>query len=80
MIEDFKMTKKEYQLEIYKKLEKSQGHDYASFHFISIWARITFDMEKKYGPDFQEWELLEEEDILKYVNNNELWDMIYFAC
>ena len=80
MIEDFKMTKKEYNTEIFKKLEKSQGHDYASLHFVSILVRISLDTTQKYGPDFQEWELLEEEDILKYVNNNELWDMIYFAC
>lgn len=46
------MTKKEYQLEIFKKLEKSQGHDYASFHFVSIWARITFDMERKYAANY----------------------------
>ena len=74
------MTKKEYNTEIFKKLEKSQGYDYASLHFVSILVRISLDMTQKYGPDFQEWELLEEEDILKYVNNNELWDMIYFAC
>lgn len=76
------MTKKEYNMEIFKKLEKSQGHDYASVHFVSILARISLDMTQKYGPDFQEWELLEEEDILKYVKNNELWtlEMISFAC
>ena len=76
------MTKQEYQLEIFKKLQKSQGHNYASSHFVSIWMRITFDMEKKYGPDFQEWELLEEEDILKYVYDNELLhlEMLSFAC
>ena len=71
------MTKKEYQLEIFKKLEKSQGHDYASFHFVSIWAHITFDMKRKYGPDFQEWELLEEEDLLKYVDKAKLWEMTF---
>lgn len=77
------MTKKEYQSEIYKKLEKSQGYGYASLHFVSIWTRIVFDMERKYGPDFQEWELLEEEeDILKYVNNSEFWtlEMLCSAC
>lgn len=76
------MTKKEYQLEIFKKLEKSKGHDYASFHFVTIWTRISLDMARKYGPDFQEWELLEEEDILKYINNDEFWtlEMLCFAC
>lgn len=80
MIEDFKMTKKEYNTEIFKKLEKSQGYEYASSHFVSILTRISLDMTQKYGPDFQEWEILEEEDLLKYVDNNKLWDMIYFTC
>ena len=76
------MTKKEYQLEIYKKLEKSQGYEYASSHFACIFMRIFLDMAKKYGPDLQEWELLEEEDILKYINNDELWtlEMLCSAC
>ena len=76
------MTKKEYNTEIFKKLEKSQGYDYASSHFISILTRISLDMTKKYGPDFQEWELLEEEDLLKYVYDNEFWnlEMLSFAC
>lgn len=74
------MTKKEYNTEIFKKLEKSQGYEYASSHFVSILTRISLDMTQKYGPDFQEWEILEEEDLLKYVDNNKLWDMIYFTC